>query len=128
ELTHPPILAAIADQLELLVAFDGCVVLDVPLLVEVDVERRYDAIVVVACRARTQIERLMKYRGVTEDDARQRVAARGPLEARLGRATHVIWTDGGLGQLRAGADEGAEQLCLAAEAKAEAERERSTDH
>ena len=120
EITHPRILADIADQLELLVAFDGCVVLDVPLLVETDVGRGYDAIVVVAARERTQIERLMKYRGLSEYEAQQRVAAQAPLEAKLARATHVLWNDGSLAELRERADEVADQLCAFARAKAAA--------
>lgn len=120
ELTHPRILAEIADQLELLVAFDGCVVLDVPLLVETDVGRGYDAIVVVAARERTQIERLMKYRDLSAFEAQQRVAAQAPLEAKLTRATHVLWNDGSLADLRERADEIADQLCAFARAKAAA--------
>jgi dephospho-CoA kinase len=118
EITHPPILAEIADRLELLVAFDGCVVLDVPLLVETEVDRKYDAVVVVAAREQTQIDRLVKYRGLTEHHARQRVAAQAPLEAKLARATHVVWNDDGIAQLRERADDVAERLCAAARAKA----------
>lgn len=118
KITHPPILAEIADQLELLVAFDGCVVLDVPLLVETDVDRRYDAVLVVATREQTQIDRLVRHRGLTDYEARQRVAAQAPLEAKLARATHVLWNDDGLTQLRERADEVAERLCAVARAKA----------
>jgi dephospho-CoA kinase len=118
EITHPPILAEIADQLELLVAFDGCVVLDVPLLVETDVDHRYDAIVVVAAREHLQIERLVKYRGLSEVEAKQRVAAQAPLEAKLARATHVIWNEDSIELLRSRTDEVAERLCAAARAKA----------
>lgn len=118
EITHPPIMAEIADQLELLVAFDGCVVLDVPLLVEAEVDRKYDAVVVVASRDHLQVERLVRYRGLTEVEAKQRVAAQAPLEAKLARATHVIWNDDSLAQLRERADEVAERLFAAARVKA----------
>lgn len=118
EITHPPIFAEIADQLELLVAFDGCVVLDVPLLVETEIDRRYDAIVVVASTRQTQIARLMRYRGLSERAARQRVDAQAPLEAKLARATHVIWNDGPLDELIERADEVAESLSRAAAAAA----------
>jgi dephospho-CoA kinase len=121
EITHPRILAEIADRLELLVAFDGCVVIDVPLLVETDVGRGYDAIVVVAARERTQIERLMKYRDLSAFEAQQRVSAQAPLEAKLARATHVLWNDGTLSELRERADEIADQLCAFARAKAATE-------
>lgn len=119
EITHPPILASIADQLELLVAFDGWVVLDVPLLVETDVGRGYDAIVVVASSERLQMERLVTHRGMTEEQAKSRFAAQAPLEAKLARATHVIWNEDGLEQLRERADDVAERLTAAARTKAE---------
>lgn len=118
EITHPPILAEIADQLELLVAFDGCVVLDVPLLVETETDRRYDAIVVVATRQSTQIRRLVALRGMSEKDARQRVAAQAPLEVKLARATHVLWNEDSLEELISRADDIAVALCDAAEEKA----------
>ena len=117
EITHPRILSEIADQLELLVAFDGCVVLDVPLLVETDVGRGYDAILVVAARERTQIERLMKFRDMSEMEARRRVAAQAPLEAKLARATHVLWNDGTIAELRERADDVADRLSVLARAK-----------
>jgi dephospho-CoA kinase len=111
EITHPPILAEIADQLELLVAFDGCVVLDVPLLVESEVDRHYDAIIVVASHEETQVKRLARYRRMSEREARQRVRAQAPLEAKLARATHVLWNEDGLDDLIERADEMAEALC-----------------
>ena len=111
EITHPPILAEIADQLELLIAFDGCVVLDVPLLVESEVDRHYDAVIVVASREETQVRRLMRDRGMSERHARQRVRAQAPLEAKLARATHVLWNEDGLDDLIARADDIAEALC-----------------
>lgn len=111
EITHPPILATIADRLELLVAFDGCVVLDVPLLVEAEVDRRYDAVVVVATKQATQVSRLVRDRKMTEREARQRIAAQAPLEAKLVRATHVVWNDGTLEELIERADEVSELLC-----------------
>lgn len=114
EITHPPIMAEIADQLELLVAFDGCVVLDVPLLVETDIDRRYDAIVVVASSEQTQVDRLVRYRGMSEHAARQRIRAQAPLEVKLARATHVVWNDGSLADLIERADAVASALCSAA--------------
>lgn len=113
-ITHPPIMAEIARKLELLVAFDGCVVLDVPLLVEAGADRRYDAVVVVAATEQAQIDRLVRDRGLSEREAKARVEAQAPLEAKLARATHVIWNDDDLATLVARADELADQLTKAA--------------
>jgi dephospho-CoA kinase len=121
ELTHPRIMAEIADRLELLQAFDGVVLLDVPLLVEVGVQRGYEAIVVVAANPETQVRRLVQDRGMTEADARARLAAQAPLEDKLALATHVIWNEGTLEELHARVDEVAAELNARAREKAEAE-------
>jgi dephospho-CoA kinase len=119
EITHPPIVATIADRLEVLVAFDGVVILDVPLLVESGVNRGYEAIVVVASRPETQLKRLIAMRDMVEDDARARIAAQAPLEDKLAIATHVIWNEGTIAQLLAETDRVADELFARAAAKAE---------
>jgi dephospho-CoA kinase len=127
ELTHPPIVAAIADQLELLQAFDGVVVLDVPLLVESGVLRGYEAVVVVAAKPDVQLERLVRDRAMTETEALDRIAAQAPLEAKLAVATHVIWNEGSLDELIAKADEVAEELAQRARDKADREDRAAPD-
>ena len=76
------------------------VVHDVPLLVEKGLQDRYDAVVVVAAAPETQVRRLTTQRGMTEADARARIAAQATLEQRLAVATHVLSNDGTLEQLR----------------------------
>lgn len=75
------------------------VVHDVPLLVENGLAEMYDAVVVVAATPQTQLERLVRLRGMTEHDARQRIAAQAPLADKLAAATHVIDNDGPLQDL-----------------------------
>jgi dephospho-CoA kinase len=123
ELTHPPIFAAIAEQLEVLQAFDGVVVLDVPLLVESGAARGYDAVVVVAAKPEVQLQRLLAERGMTEDDARARIAAQATLEERLAVATHTIWNEGTLTELRERTDALMDELSTAAAAKVAAEED-----
>lgn len=118
QLTHPPVVDEIASRLELLQAFDGPVVLDVPLLVEAGVERGYEAVVVVAARPEVQRQRLVALRGATSAEADARIGAQAPLEEKLARATHVIWNEGSLDQLRTRTDEVARELLAAAAAKA----------
>jgi dephospho-CoA kinase len=122
EITHPRVVKEIADRLELLAPLDVAVVLDVPLLVEAGVDRGYEAVVVVASRPETQLDRLVTQRGMSADDARARIAAQAPLEDKLAVATHVIWNEGTLDELRAETDRVAAELTARAEAKAEAER------
>jgi dephospho-CoA kinase len=123
ELTHPPVIESIADQLEMLTAFDGVVVLDVPLLVEGGVDRGYDAIVVVAAKPETQLQRLLADRGMSEEEAHQRIAAQAPLEDKIAKATHVLWNEGTLEELRTEADRLARELTALAREKAAREAE-----
>lgn len=75
------------------------VVHDVALLVENGLSRSYDAVVVVAADPATQLDRLVRLRGMSQDDARARIAAQLPLEDKLAVATHVIHNDGALEDL-----------------------------
>lgn len=121
ELTHPPIVSSIANQLEVLQAFDGVVVIDVPLLVESSADRGYEAVVVVAAKPATQLQRLVELRGMDPGEAQARIDAQSPLEEKLAIATHVIWNEGTVAELRTAVDEVAEDLIARARAKQSAE-------
>jgi dephospho-CoA kinase len=75
------------------------VVHDVPLLVENNLADSYDAVVVVAARPQTQLDRLVRLRGLPEAEARQRLDAQAPLADKLAVATHVVQNDGALEDL-----------------------------
>jgi dephospho-CoA kinase len=66
---------------------------DIPLLYEVHRDRDFDSVIVVACSPETQLRRVLD-RGISEPEARQRLAAQWPLDAKIARADHVIHTDG----------------------------------
>jgi dephospho-CoA kinase len=72
---------------------------DVALLVENGLTSAYDDVVVVAAAPATQLDRLVRLRGMSEEDARARIAAQLPLEDKLAVATHVIRNDGPLEEL-----------------------------
>lgn len=78
---------------------DGVLVYDVPLLVEAGLASLYDVVVVVATDVETQVRRLTGKRGMTEADARARIAAQASLEDKLAVATYVIRNDGDLDEL-----------------------------
>ena len=75
------------------------VVHDVPLLAENGLAPDYDAVVVVAAAAATQLRRLVELRGMSEADARARIDAQATLAERLAVATHVVHNDGPLEDL-----------------------------
>lgn len=113
-LTHPRVGEEIAARLAELAAFDGLVLVDVPLLVETGQDRGYQAVVVVATQPDTQVARLVADRGMDEPDARARIAAQATLDEKLARATHVIWNEGTLDDLRRRTDEVVDELLTAA--------------
>jgi dephospho-CoA kinase len=68
-------------------------VVDVPLLFETGAQRQFDRVIVTACRPETQLARLTG-RGLSDEAARQRIAAQWPTEEKTSRADYVITTDG----------------------------------
>lgn len=72
---------------------------DVPLLVESGLAEAYEVVVVVAADPATQLARLTGSRGMTRQEAEQRIAAQAPLADKLAVATHVIANDGSLQDL-----------------------------
>lgn len=68
------------------------VIYDVPLLAESRGRDEFDAVVVVHAPAALRTRRLVELRGMTDDDARRRVAAQATDDERLAMADHVIDT------------------------------------
>ena len=99
-LVHPLVGRRTAERVEAARA-EGVRVLvhDVPLLVENGLAPSYDAVVVVAAEPAAQLDRLVRLRGMTEQDARARIAAQAPLADKLAVATHVVRNDGPLEEL-----------------------------
>jgi len=69
---------------------DAVVVYDVPLLVEKQLEDQYDVVVVVNVDEATQVRRLVESRGMTEADARSRIAAQASRAQRRAVADVVL--------------------------------------
>ncbi|MET8137401.1 dephospho-CoA kinase [Streptomyces sp. NPDC005251] len=72
---------------------DAVVVHDVPLLAENGLAALYDLVIVVDARPETQLDRLVRLRGMTEEDARARMAAQASRDKRLAIADIVIDND-----------------------------------
>ena len=70
------------------------VVHDVPLLVENHLEGMYDEVLVVDVAPEVQLDRLVRFRGMTVEDARSRIAAQASREERLASATRVLHNEG----------------------------------
>ena len=69
------------------------------LLVEAGYHKNLDGLVVTWCRPDQQLERL-RARGLSDEDARQRIAAQLPVTEKLGYATETIDCSGSLEETR----------------------------
>ncbi|MEU6649133.1 dephospho-CoA kinase [Streptomyces sp. NPDC046900] len=94
-----PLVGARSRELESAAPQDAVVVHDVPLLAENGLAPLYDVVIVVDADPATQLDRLVRLRGMTEQDARARMAAQATREKRLETADIVIDNDGPLEQL-----------------------------
>ncbi|MFD8374985.1 dephospho-CoA kinase [Streptomyces sp. NPDC059688] len=95
-----PLVGARSQELETAAADDAVVIHDVPLLTENGLAPLYDVVVVVDAPPGTQLDRLVRLRGMTEDDARARMAAQASREQRREIADIVIDNDVPLDALR----------------------------
>ena len=103
-IVHPAVGAEIARRLAVEADTDHVVILDVPLLVE---SGRDDmtALIVVDVDPEVAIRRLVDQRGMTEADARARMARQASRQDRVARADHVIDNTGPREHLRRRLDE-----------------------
>ena len=71
-------------------------VAEIPLLFETGHETDFDCVVVTACDGEAQVRRAVGRAGMSEEDARRRIAAQWPLAEKVRRADFVVRTDGTL--------------------------------
>lgn len=88
-----PLVGARSRELEAAASPDAVIVHDVPLLAENGLAPLYDVVVVVDAAPETQLDRLIRLRGMTEEDARARMAAQSTREKRLETADIVVDND-----------------------------------
>lgn len=94
-----PLVGARSAELERAAGPDSVVVHDVPLLTENGLAPLYDLVVVVDAAPETQLDRLVRLRGMTEEEARARMAAQATREQRRAVADLVIDNDGPIAAL-----------------------------
>jgi dephospho-CoA kinase len=98
EIVHPRVGARMA-ELEREAGPASIVVHDVPLIVESGRTDAYDLVVVVDVPPRVQVDRLVRRRGMTREQAEARMAAQASREERLAIADIVIDNSGSLAEL-----------------------------
>jgi dephospho-CoA kinase len=95
---HPRVRARAA-ELEKAAGPDAVVVHDIPLLVETGQVGSFDGVIVVDVPVEIQVRRLVDRRGLTEAEARSRIAAQAPRERRAGAADWIVDNTGSLADL-----------------------------
>ena len=80
---------------------DGIAVIDAALMIESGGYKRFDKLIVVWCNSAIQLERLMRRDGLSESDAKKRVAAQMPQDEKKKFADLLIDTSSGFDDTRA---------------------------
>jgi dephospho-CoA kinase len=97
-IVHPEVYRHIREWFANLPAGARVAMADIPLVFETGHNHDFDAVVVAACQPDEQVRRVMARDGLPERDARARLAAQWPIEEKVKRASHVIWTDKGFAE------------------------------
>ncbi len=98
-IVHPEVRRRFAEGSEEFRDTDRVVVFSAPLLVETGLHTAFDVLLVVATPVETQIERLMRARGMSETAIRARIDAQAPAEAKAEVADLLIENVGTLAEL-----------------------------
>jgi dephospho-CoA kinase len=97
-IVHPEVYRRIREWFANLPPGTRIAIADIPLLFETGHNHDFDEVVVAACAPEEQIRRVMARDNLTDAEARARLAAQWPIEEKVKRASHVIWTDRGFAE------------------------------
>lgn len=98
-ITHPEVFRLLMETVEAHRDTEAVVVFDAPLIVETGFADACDVLVVVSAPVEEQVARVARERGMSEKDARARIAAQVRAEEREAAAHEVIRNDGDLRRL-----------------------------
>jgi dephospho-CoA kinase len=99
QIVHPEVRRLFAEGSEAYRDTDRVVVFSAPLLVETGMHTAFEVLVVVSATVATQIERLMRQRGMSEPSIRARIDAQALLEDKAAAADFLVDNEGSLDEL-----------------------------
>jgi dephospho-CoA kinase len=99
QIVHPEVRRLFAEGSEAYRDTARVVVFSAPLLVETGMHTAFEILVVVSATVATQIERLMRQRGMSEASIRARIDAQAPLEDKAEAADLLVENEGTLDEL-----------------------------
>lgn len=100
QIVHPEVRRLFAEGSEAYHDTDRIVVFSAPLLVESGMHTAFEILVVVSATVATQVERLMRQRGMSEPAIRARIDAQAPLEDKAAVADFLVDNEGTLAELQ----------------------------
>jgi dephospho-CoA kinase len=103
-IVHPEVRRRFAEACEEHEGTDRVVVLSAPLLVETGMHTAFEVLIVVSTTVQTQTDRLMRDRGMTEEEVLARIYAQAPLEDKASVADYLIDNEGGAEDLEGQVD------------------------
>ena len=104
-IVHPEVRRLFGKGTDEYASTDRVVVFSAPLIVETGMHTAFEVLVVVSTGVQTQIERLLRDRGMSEDAIRARIAAQAPLEDKAAVADVLIDNEGSLEELERQVDQ-----------------------
>jgi dephospho-CoA kinase len=114
-ITHPRIGALMLERTaELARRGEELACYEAPILIEAGLTERLRPVVVVATSEALQIERARRRDGMSEAEARARLAAQLPLADKVKVADHVITNVGSIAEVEAAADRVLDEVCRSA--------------
>ncbi|MGH2659695.1 MAG: dephospho-CoA kinase [Actinomycetota bacterium] len=115
-IVHPEVRRMFAEGCEEYEGTDRVVVFSAPLLVETGMHTAFQALLVLSTSVETQVERLMRERGLSEAAIRARIEAQLPLEAKAEVADVIIDNEGTTEELEGQVDRAWRELHARAKA------------
>lgn len=104
-IVHPAVGLAVYERIASHEGTDHLVIADIPLLAEGNSAIDLAGVIVVDVPEEAQVERLVAYRGFSEEDARARMSRQASRQERLAKADRVIDNSGTVADLEAQIDD-----------------------
>lgn len=102
---HPIIINEIEKEIEMLLESQNVVFLDAPLLIETELHKNVDKIIVVACDKNEQINRIIKRDKITADMAISIINSQMSIDEKLKFADYVVYNNSTIENLYSQVDE-----------------------
>ena len=102
---HPIIINEIEKEIEILLESQNVVFLDAPLLIETELHKKVDKIIVVSCDKNEQINRIIKRDKITADMAISIINSQMSIDEKLKFADYIVYNNSTIENLYSQVDE-----------------------